>query len=99
MNAVEIAELSAVRELVSPENVLARRLIDERIKSDEPPDSLFFAKLQRAWRDGDLSVEEQQFCRELSIAYPVYVRMRFAVTPRTGETRFEAVRRRVLELE
>lgn len=99
LNAVEIAELAALRELVAPTNPLSRQLIDERLAADVPPDPLFMSQLQRAWRDGHLSPEELRFCEKMDIKPLVYLRMRQVAEPRKGESKLAAVRRRIFDLE
>jgi hypothetical protein len=98
MTADQIAELAALRELVDPHNPLSRQLIDERIRSGKPADAFFFGMLQKAWRDGHLSESEIELCRQLGIDARTYLLMRKVADPLPGESRFDAVRRRLFEL-
>jgi hypothetical protein len=100
MRADSMASLYALRELVDPGNVLARALIDKQIATGEEPTPMFFGLLQREWRDGHLSQDEQAFCDQTQIDPAVYVKMRATMAPKVaGDTpAFQRVKEIVFDL-
>lgn len=96
LTAAKIVELAALRN-VDPTNPLADRLITETLDAGEVT-PLFFAKLQKAWRDGHLSDEEQLFCEQMELDPEVYLRFRNKLKSAPGETRFDRVKAIVFEL-
>ena len=98
MTAEQIVELAGLRQ-VDPNNPLAFDLLTQRLESGKAPDALFFGVLQRCWRDGHLSESELSFCDQLKIDPRVYVRARRVVKPNKGESRFDAIKRWVFDLD